>query len=42
MPPRRFPPPWKIDEHTETFIVRDATGQAVAYAQAYVNGRRRF
>ena len=29
--PRRFPPPWVIDEHPECFIVRDANGQALAY-----------
>ena len=28
---RRFRPPWVIDEHPESFIVRDATGQALAY-----------
>jgi len=28
---RRSPPPWTIEEHTETFIVRNATGQALAY-----------
>jgi hypothetical protein len=28
---RRFPPPWTIDEHAESFILRDATGQALAY-----------
>ena len=28
---RRFPPPWTIEEHTESFIVRDATGQALGY-----------
>jgi PhoPQ-activated pathogenicity-related protein len=28
---RRFPPPWAIDEHAESFIVRDATGQALGY-----------
>jgi hypothetical protein len=28
---RRFPPPWVIDEHPESFIVRDATGQALGY-----------
>jgi hypothetical protein len=27
----RFPPPWTIDELAESFIVRDATGQAVGY-----------
>jgi hypothetical protein len=29
--PRRFPPPWSIDELTESFIVKDAGGQALAY-----------
>jgi hypothetical protein len=29
--PRRFPPPWSIDEQQESFIVRDAKGQALAY-----------
>jgi hypothetical protein len=29
--PRRFPPPWSIDEGTESFIVKDAAGQAIAY-----------
>jgi hypothetical protein len=29
--PRRFPPPWSIDEQTESFIVKDATGQPIAY-----------
>jgi hypothetical protein len=28
---RRFPPPWTIDEHAESFIVRDATGQMLGY-----------
>jgi hypothetical protein len=27
---RRFPP-WAIEEHTESFIVRDAKGQALSY-----------
>jgi hypothetical protein len=31
LPPRHFPPPWTIDEHAESFIVRDATGQALGY-----------
>jgi hypothetical protein len=31
MTERRFPPPWSIDEQTESFIVRDATGQPLAY-----------
>jgi hypothetical protein len=30
--PRRFPPPWTIDEANEAcFIVKDAAGQALGY-----------
>ena len=29
--PRRFPPPWSIEEHTESFIVKYANGQRIAY-----------
>ena len=30
--PRRFPPPWTIDEANDAcFIVRDHNGQALAY-----------
>jgi K+/H+ antiporter YhaU regulatory subunit KhtT len=29
--PRHFPPPWSVDEREESFIVRDATGQALVY-----------
>jgi K+/H+ antiporter YhaU regulatory subunit KhtT len=29
--PRRFPPPWSIEERQESFIVMDATGQMLAY-----------
>jgi hypothetical protein len=29
--PRRFPPPWSIDERTESFVVKDANGQQLAY-----------
>jgi hypothetical protein len=28
---RRFPPPWIVEEHAESFIVRGANGQALAY-----------
>ncbi len=28
---RRFPPPWRIEERKESFIVKDATGQALGY-----------
>jgi len=31
MPERRFPLPWSIEELTESFVVQDATGQALAY-----------
>jgi hypothetical protein len=30
--PRRFPPPWTVEEMNDAcFIVRDKTGQALAY-----------
>jgi hypothetical protein len=29
--PRRFPPPRSVDELEESFVVRDAGGQALAY-----------
>ena len=30
--PRRFPPPWTLDEHNDAcFILKDATRQALAY-----------
>lgn len=28
---RRFPPPWTAEELKESFVVKDATGQALAY-----------
>jgi hypothetical protein len=28
---RRFPPPWSIEETPACFIVRDSSGQALAY-----------
>jgi hypothetical protein len=31
MPPRRFPPPWSVEEIDACYIVRDANGQALAY-----------
>jgi hypothetical protein len=30
-PPRRFPPPWRAEPIPGGFVVRDATGQALAY-----------
>jgi hypothetical protein len=29
--PRRFPPPWSIEERQESFIVTDGNGQHLAY-----------
>jgi hypothetical protein len=29
--PRRFPPPWSVEETDACFIVREANGQALAY-----------
>jgi hypothetical protein len=31
MTPRRFPPPWSLEETPACFIVRDRDGQALAY-----------
>ena len=28
---RRFPPPWKIEENTESFVVVDGRGQQLAF-----------
>jgi hypothetical protein len=28
---RRFPPPWRMQEHRESFVVQDRTGQPLAY-----------
>jgi hypothetical protein len=30
--PRRFPPPWTVDETDACFIVKDHTGHSLAYA----------
>jgi hypothetical protein len=30
-PPRRFPPPWRVDKIPGGYVVRDANGQALAY-----------
>jgi hypothetical protein len=29
--PRRFPPPWSIQENTESFAVKDDTGEVLCY-----------
>ena len=31
MPERRFPPPWTAEVTPNCFIVRDASGQQIAY-----------
>jgi hypothetical protein len=28
---RRYPPPWKVEEQVESYIVTDATGRRLAY-----------
>jgi hypothetical protein len=28
---RRYPPPWRIDENPESYVVMDATGRALAH-----------
>jgi hypothetical protein len=31
MPARRFPPPWSVEELDACFVVRDYSGQQLAY-----------
>jgi hypothetical protein len=31
MTPRRFPPPWSVEEQPACFVVSDNNGQALAY-----------
>ncbi len=31
MPPRRFPPPWSVEEQEACFTIRDRDGQQLAY-----------
>jgi hypothetical protein len=31
MPPRRFPPPWSVEEQAACFVVVDHSGQKLAY-----------
>jgi hypothetical protein len=38
---RRFPPPWSIIEHDESFAVVDATGFNLAYLY-FAEGQRGF
>lgn len=30
-PRRRYPPPWKVEEGSESYVVTDAVGQKLAY-----------
>jgi hypothetical protein len=39
--PRRFPPPWSVEETDACFIVRDANRQALAYVYLEDEPRRR-
>jgi hypothetical protein len=41
MTERRFPPPWTVIEHTASFAVHDANGQALAYVYYEEEGGRR-
>jgi len=31
MPARRFPPPWSVEDIDAAFVVKDSTGQKLAY-----------
>jgi hypothetical protein len=31
LPTRRFPPPWSVEEQAASFVVRDHSGQQIAY-----------
>jgi hypothetical protein len=39
--PRRFPPPWSVEERPTCFIVKDASGQSVAHVYYEKEQRRR-
>lgn len=39
--PRRFKPPWNIKEGSESFIVRDTSGVAIAYVYISDDPERR-
>jgi hypothetical protein len=31
VPPRRFPPPWTVEDNGAAFVVRDKSGQKLGY-----------
>jgi hypothetical protein len=41
MPARRFPPPWSVEEQDACFVVRDHSGQKLAYVYFEDELRRR-
>jgi hypothetical protein len=41
MTPRRFPPPWSVEEQPACFVVRDHNGQRLAYVYFEDEPRRR-
>jgi hypothetical protein len=42
MPPRRFPPPWSVEEQAACFVVRDHNEQQLAYVNFENEPGRRF
>jgi K+/H+ antiporter YhaU regulatory subunit KhtT len=39
---RRFPPPWTVENHVESYVVRDANGQALAFVYFEDEPQRRM
>ena len=37
--PRRFPPPWSVEELEACYVVRDHSGQALAYVCPAIGGQ---
>ena len=42
MSPRRFPPPWSVEELDSCFVVKDANRQVLAYMYFEKEPLRRF
>ena len=40
MAPRRFPPPWTVEELGTSYVIRDDNGQKLAYVPFDEHGRR--